>query len=88
MYIIVLIYLNFYVFLDDIFNENTENVEETTANTIINDFPGLEADNVMTDKAMVEVNDDSLIEEPFRVMDVDVEMLDNTQKVNLSYYLK
>ena len=71
-----------YLFLDDIFNENTENVEETTVNNIINDFPGLEADNVMPDKAMVEVNDDSMIEEPFRVMDVDVDMLDETQKVN------
>ena len=74
-----------YLFLDDIFNENTENIEETTVNNIINDFPGLEADNVMPDKAMVEVNDDSMIEEPFRVMDVDVDMLDETQifqKVN------
>ena len=74
-------FYQFYVFLDDIFNENTENVEETTVNNIINDFPGLEADNVMPDKAMVEVNDDSMIEEPFRVMDVDVDMLDETQKV-------
>ena len=75
-------FYQFYVFLDDIFNENTENIEETTVNNIINDFPGLEADNVMPDKAMVEVNDDSMIEEPFRVMDVDVDMLDETQKVN------
>ena len=30
----------------------------------------------MTDKAIVEVNDDSMIEEPVRVMDVDVEMID------------
>ena len=36
----------------------------------------------MPDKEMVEVNDDSMIEEPFRVMDVDVDMLDETQKVN------
>ncbi len=42
----------------------------------------------MTDKAVVEVNDDSMIEEPVRVMDVDVEMIETaeiSQKVSFFY---